>query len=74
MQSQQPILEKLAKWWHSLTGFNMRDYPHIHDSDDAIAINYCILYAKYFIYREKLNNQNILTIDFCCTCPILNTY
>ncbi len=27
-------------------------------SDDAIAINYCILYAKHFIYREKLNNQN----------------
>ncbi len=50
----------------------MRDYPHIHESipfgfpgdrDDAIAINYCILYAKHFIYREKLNNQNMLTID-----------
>ncbi len=26
-------------------------------------INYCILYAKHFIYREKLNNQNMLTID-----------
>ncbi len=61
-----------AKWWHSLTGFNIRDYPHIHESilfafpghnDDAIAINYCILYAKHFIYRKKLNNQNMLTID-----------
>ncbi len=62
-----------AKWWHSLTGFNMRDYPHIYESilfgfpecsDDAIALNYCILYAKHFIYREILNNQNMLTIDF----------
>ncbi len=33
-------------------------------NDDTIAINYCILYAKLFIYREKLNNQNMLTIDF----------
>ncbi len=38
-----------AKWWHSLTGFNIRDYPHIQasivvgfpgDSEDDIAINY----------------------------------
>ncbi len=73
LQSQQPILETFGKWWHSLTGFNMRDYPHVHESilfgfpgnsNDAIAINYCILYAKHFIYRAKLNNQNILTIDF----------
>ncbi len=51
----------------------MRDYPYIHesilfgfpwDSDDAFTINYYILYAKHFIYREKLNNQNMLTIDF----------
>ncbi len=51
----------------------MKDYPHIHksicfdfqgDSDDAIAINYCIWYAKHFIYSEKLNNQNMLSIDF----------
>ncbi len=50
----------------------MRDYPQIHESihfgfpghnDDAIAINYCILYAKHFIYREIFNNQNMLTID-----------
>ncbi len=59
--------------WHYLTRFNMRDYPHIHesilfdfrgDNDDAIAINYCILHGKHSIYIEKLNNQNILTVDF----------
>ncbi len=34
------------------------------DSDDVIAINYCSLYAKHFIYREKLYNQNEPAIDF----------
>ncbi len=62
-----------AKWWHSLAGFNIRDYPHIResilfgfpgDNDDAIDIHYCILYAKHFIYREKLSNQNKSTSDF----------
>ncbi len=36
-------------------------------SDDAIVINYCILYAKQYIYLEKLRenkNQNTLNIDF----------
>ncbi len=65
--------KRCSKWWNSLTGFNMRDYPHIHESilfgfpghsNDAIAINYCILYAKHFIYREKLDYQNMITIDF----------
>ncbi len=51
----------------------MRDYPHIHESilfgfpgdiNDDIVINCCILYVKHFIYREKLNIQNRLTIDF----------
>ncbi len=36
-------------------------------SDDPIVINYCVLYAKQFIYLEKLKNnleQNALNIDF----------
>ncbi len=36
-------------------------------SDDAIVINYCILYAKHYTYLEKLKenkNQNTLNIDF----------
>ncbi len=52
------------------------DQSHIHESilfgfpgrsDDAIVINYCILYAKQYIYLEKLKenkNQNALNIDF----------
>ncbi len=45
-----------------MTGFNIREGRYIHESilfgfpgsiDDAIAINYCILYAKLYIYLEK---------------------
>ncbi len=36
-------------------------------SDNAIVINYCILYAKQYIYLEKLNdkkNKQNLNVDF----------
>ncbi len=42
-----------------MTVFNIREESYIHESilfgflgssDDAIAINYCMLYAKYYIY------------------------
>ncbi len=64
-----------AKWWQAMTGLNIRDESDIHESvfwafagisDDAIVINYCILYAKQYIYLEKLKenkNQNTLNID-----------
>ncbi len=50
-----------------MTGFNIREESYIHESilfgfpgsnDDAIAINYCILYAKHYIYLEKLKEEN----------------
>ncbi len=50
-----------------MTGFNIRKESYIHksilygfpgSSDDAIAINYCILYAKHNIYLEKLKEEN----------------
>ncbi len=50
-----------AKWWHSLTGVNIRDYTHIHESilfgfpediDDVIAINY-LFYIQNFIFTEQ---------------------
>ncbi len=56
LQSQQPILEKLNKMVALLNWFQYERLPHIHESilfgfprhsDDAIAINYCILYAKH---------------------------
>ncbi len=59
-----------------MTGLNTMDESHIHESilfgfpgksDDTIVINYCILYAKQYIYLEKSEenkNQNTLNIDF----------
>ncbi len=35
--------------------------------DDIIVINYCIQYTKYYIYLEKLkdnNNKSCLNVDF----------
>ncbi len=46
-------------------------------SDDEIVINYCILYAKQFIYLEKRKDnkeQNALNTDFCITCPSSNIH
>ncbi len=46
-----------------LTGFNIREANHIHESilfgfpmgsDGVIVINHSMLYAKYYIYLEKL--------------------
>ncbi len=59
-----------------MTGLNIRDEPPIHESlpcrfpgriDDAIVMNFCILYAKQFIYLEKIKDnkeKNALTIVF----------
>ncbi len=44
----------------------LREENHVHESilfgfpgtsDDVIVINYCILYAKYYIYLETLRQQ-----------------
>ncbi len=61
-----------ARWWLSITSFNIRMEEHIHESilfgfsessDNVIVINYCILYAKQYIYLEKLNNKKINKIS-----------
>ncbi len=50
-----------VKWWENITNFNIRKEDHIHESilfgfavtsDGVIVINYCLLYAKYYIYLE----------------------
>ncbi len=47
--------------------FNIRVEDHVHESilfgfpgtsDDVIVINYRILYAKYYIYLEKVKDKN----------------
>ncbi len=35
-------------------------FGFFESSDNAIVINYCILYAKQYIYLEKLNDQKKL--------------
>ncbi len=61
------FLKSLAKWWDAMTSFNIREESYIHEStlfgfpgssDDVIAINYCMLYAKFYIYLEKLKEEN----------------
>ncbi len=60
----------------NITNFNIWEEDHIHESilcgfpgtsDGVIVINYCMLYAKYFIYLEKLKDnhkQPGFNIDF----------
>ncbi len=65
-----------ARWWYS-TGFNLREEQYIiyesilfgfpGDCDITIITNYCILYAKQYIYLEKLKDKNKYTninVDF----------
>ncbi len=45
--------------------------------DDGIAINYCMLYAKYYIYFKKLKEENKkenLMLTFWGICAISNIY
>ncbi len=76
-----------AKCWGAMTGFNIREESYIHESilfvfpgssNDAIAINYCVLYAKHYIYLEKNSKKKIkkenLTQTFWGICSISNIY
>ncbi len=59
------------KWWNNISEFNIGrndifeectlfGYP---GEEDIIQIlNYCVLLAKYFIYTNKLNGNNILDL------------
>ncbi len=58
--------ESWAIWWEAMTGFNMREESYIHESilfgfpvssDDVIVINYCMVYAKYYIYLKNLKEE-----------------
>ncbi len=58
-----------------MTGFNIKEENHIHESilfrhsansKDVILINYCILYAKHYMYLVKLNEEqktNVFNVD-----------
>ncbi len=65
-----------ARWWYSITGFNLGEEQYIYesilfrfpgDSDNTIVTNYCILHAKQYIYLEILKDKNKYTnfnVDF----------
>ncbi len=63
-----------SRWWHFITGFNLREEDYIHEyilfgfprkSDNTIVADYCILYAKQYINLEKLKNKNTnFNVDF----------
>ncbi len=58
----KPLVPHQWTWTYAVGNIPLIiDYPHIQESilfgfpgdrNDAIAINYCILYAKHFIYRQ----------------------
>ncbi len=54
------LLKGWAKWWENITNLNIREEDHIHESIlfFVIVINYCLPYAKYYIYLEKLKDNN----------------
>ncbi len=60
-----------AKWWFSVTKTDIRNVDHLQESilfgfvgSNGITdvLNYCILYAKYYIYIQRLFNQNKLYV------------
>ncbi len=57
----------MAKWWFSITKVDIRHVSHLQENilfgfvgSNGITdvLNYCILYAKYYIYIQRLFNQN----------------
>ncbi len=65
-----------VKWWFSITNSYIRHIDHLQDNIlfgfvDSYSItdvlNYCILYAKYYIYIQRLFNQRKLDVYACLT-------
>ncbi len=59
--------ESWATWWLNLTGYNIEDNKFLTEcllfgfpgnSSNARLINFCTLYAKYFIYTHKIKGNN----------------
>ncbi len=61
-------------WWENLSGIVIRNSQVIEEcilfgflstSDVIQVLNYCILYAKYYIYIQRLFNNNTLDLYTC---------
>ncbi len=61
-------------WWENLSGIVIRNSQVIEEcilfgfpsiSDVRQVLNFCILYAKYYIYTQRLFNNNTLDLYTC---------
>ncbi len=59
------------KWWFSVTKTEIRHVDHLQenilfgfDGSNGIidVLNYCILYAKYYIYKDYLIKTNLMSL------------
>ncbi len=76
LYKHQVLLEKLHQNVGSQIDFNIKEENHIHKSilfvfpgnrNDANFINYCLVFAKYYIYFEK-KIYIIITSGFNVVC------
>ncbi len=67
-----------ASWWMNLTDFDISEDDTTFECilfgfpgqiNNSILINYCILYAKFYIYTQTINNNN--NMEFLCYLPVL---
>ncbi len=63
-------------WWEKLFGIDIKDTQVIEEcilfgfsfyNDVMYVLNFCILYAKYYIYIQCLFNNNTLDLYACLT-------
>ncbi len=63
-------------WWENLSGIDIRDSQVIEEcmlfgfplnNDVMHALNICTLYAKYYIYIQRVFNNNIRDLYVCLT-------
>ncbi len=61
-------------WWENLSGIGIRKsqaieecilFGFLSNSDVMQVLNFCILYAKYYIYIQSLFNNNTLDLYTC---------
>ncbi len=54
-------------WWESLSGIVIRNSQVIEEcnSDVMQVLNFCLLYAKYYIYIQRLFSNNTLDLYAC---------
>ncbi len=71
MQKVAEFWTQLFNWWENLSGILIKDRQVIEecilfgfpsDSDIMQVPNFCILYAKYYIYIQCLFNNNTLDL------------